>query len=54
MANGARKVAVIGAGDFFIPARKLFKKTGFTVCEPFAHYKKDINSVYLTMLIEDI
>ena len=43
-----------GASDFFIPARKLFKKTGFTVCEPFAHYKKDINSVYLTMLIDDI
>ena len=43
-----------GAGDFFVPARKLFKKTGFTVCEPFAHYKKDINSVYLTMLINDI
>ena len=43
-----------GAGDFFIPARKLFKKTGFEVCEPFAHYKEDINSVYLTMLIEDI
>ena len=43
-----------GAGDFFIPARKLFKKTGFTVCEPFAHYKEDINSVYLTMLIDDI
>ncbi len=43
-----------GAGDFFLPARKLFEKTGFTVCEPFAHYKKDINSVYLTMLIDDI
>ena len=43
-----------GAGDFFIPARKLFKKSGFTVCEPFAHYKKDINSVYLTKLINDI
>tara|TARA_Y100001958_G_C20844236_1_gene289473 strand:- start:81 stop:548 length:468 start_codon:yes stop_codon:yes gene_type:complete len=41
-----------GAGDFFIPARKLFKKTGFTKCEPFAHYKEDINSVYLTMLID--
>ena len=42
-----------GAGDFFTPARKLFRKTGFTVCEPFAHYKKDVNSVYLTMLIDD-
>ena len=43
-----------GAGDFIIPARKLFKKTGFIVCKPFAHYKKDINSVYLSMLIDDI
>ena len=43
-----------GAGDFFIPARKLFKKAGFIECEPFAHYKEDINSVYLTMLINDI
>ena len=43
-----------GSSDFFIPARKLFKKTGFTVCEPFAHYKVDVNSVYLTMIIDDI
>ena len=43
-----------GAGSFFTPARKLFRKAGFTICEPFAHYKEDINSVYLTMLIEDI
>ena len=41
-----------GAGDFFVAARKLFKKSGFTVCEPFAHYKKDVNSVYLTKLID--
>ena len=40
-----------GAGDFFIPARKLFKSCGFEPCEPFAHYKKDVNSVYLTKLI---
>ena len=40
-----------GAGDFFIPARKLFKSCGFETCEPFAHYKEDINSVYLTKLI---
>ena len=58
--NEARKLKIkrlsieTGAGDFFIPARKLFKKTGSTVCEPFAHYKEDINSVYLTMLIDDI
>ena len=58
--NEAKKLKIkrlsieTGAGDVFIPARKLFNKTGFTVCEPFAHYKQDINSVYLTMLIEDI
>ena len=43
-----------GAGVFFIPARRLFKKTGFVACEPFAHYKEDVNSVYLTKLIDDI
>ena len=58
--NEAKKLKIkrlsieTGAGDFFIPARKLFKKTGFIVCEPFAHYKEDFNSVYLTKLIEDI
>ena len=28
-----------GAGDFFKPARKLFKKCDFEPCTPFAHYK---------------
>tara|TARA_Y100000591_G_C21553896_1_gene555064 strand:- start:61 stop:528 length:468 start_codon:yes stop_codon:yes gene_type:complete len=49
-----KKISIeTGAGDFFIPARKLFKKAGFIVCEPFAHYKEDINSVYLTKLIDN-
>ena len=58
--NEAKKLKIkrlsieTGAGDFFIPARKLFKKAGFIVCEPFAHYKEDTNSVYLTMLIDNI
>ena len=42
-----------GAGDFFIPARKLFDKCGFEICEPFAHYRKDINSIYLTKTISN-
>ena len=42
-----------GAGNFFLPARKLFKHCGFEECEPFAHYKKDINSVYLTKIINN-
>ena len=58
--NEAKKLKIkrlsieTGAGDFFIPARKLFRKAGFIECEPFAHYKEDINSVYLTKLIDDI
>ena len=40
-----------GAGEFFSAARKLFNKCGFVTCEPFAHYKKDINSVYMSKLI---
>ena len=42
-----------GAGKFFEPARKLFKKCDFIPCEPFAHYKKDKNSIYLTKLINN-
>ena len=42
-----------GAGDFFIPARKLFKNCGFEICEPFAHYKEDLNSVYLAKIINN-
>ena len=41
-----------GAGKFFDPARKLFKKCDFTPCKPFAHYKEDVNSIYLTKLID--
>ena len=40
-----------GAGSFFEPARKLFKKCNFKPCKPFAHYKVDKNSIYLTKLI---
>ncbi len=42
-----------GAGVFFTPARKLFIRSGFKVCEPFSHYKKDVNSVYMSMLINN-
>ena len=52
--NISRLSIETGAGDFFIPARKLFKQCGFEPCKPFAHYKEDINSVYLTKLINNI
>ena len=46
--NISRLSIETGAGDFFKPARKLFKQCGFEICGPFAHYKEDKNSVYLT------
>ena len=57
--NKAKKLEIkrisieTGAGKFFEPARKLFKKCNFEACEPFAHYKKDVNSLYLTKLINN-
>ena len=41
-----------GAGNFFKPARELFILCGFKTCEPFAHYKKDVNSVYMSAIIK--
>ena len=40
-----------GSGKFFAPARRLFDKCGFKPCQPFAHYKKDVNSLYLSKLL---
>ena len=49
---GIKKISVeTGAGNFFSPARKLFINYGFTECEPFAHYKHDINSKYYNLSI---
>jgi len=42
-----------GAGSFFDPARKLFKNCNFRPCKPFAHYKEDVNSIYLSKLIDN-
>ena len=42
-----------GTGNFFTPARKLFDKCGFKVCEPFAHYKKDPNACYMSLLLSN-
>ena len=42
-----------GAGNFFLPAKKLFNSCGFKPCLPFAHYKDDINSLYFTKLLDN-
>ena len=49
---GIKRISIeTGAGKFFEPARRLFKKCNFIPCKPFAHYKDDENSIYLTKLI---
>ena len=59
LVNEARKLDIkqlsleTGAGNFFLYARKLFTKCGFKTCDPFAHYEKDVNSVYMSMLINN-
>ena len=48
--SNVKRISVeTGSGDFFVPARKLFKKCGFEPCKPFAHYKEDPNSCYFSL-----
>jgi putative acetyltransferase len=57
--NEAKKLKInklsieTGAGEFFLPARRLFDNCGFKPCPPFAHYKEDVNSLYLTKLLDN-
>ena len=37
-----------GSGEYFAPARGLYEKFGFAVCEPFADYVVDPNSYFMT------
>ena len=49
-----KKISIeTGSGSFFTPARKLFNNCGFKPCPPFAHYREDINSLYLTKLLDN-
>jgi putative acetyltransferase len=40
-----------GAGDFFQPARTLYQRFGFQLCEPFADYQPDPNSVHMALTL---
>ncbi len=42
-----------GAGNFFVPARKLFRNCGFKDCDPFDEYKKNHDSCYMTIDINN-
>ncbi|MEO3860188.1 GNAT family N-acetyltransferase [Acrocarpospora sp. B8E8] len=37
-----------GSDDFFLPARRLYEKFGFDYCEPFADYRLDPYSAFMT------
>lgn len=41
-----------GPQDFFIPARKLYERYGFENCGPFADYKEDPYSVFMTRVMD--
>lgn len=49
-ARGFRRVSLeTGSMPFFEPARRLYLKHGFSVCPPFAGYRPDPNSVFMTL-----
>ena len=37
-----------GSGSYFEPAHALYRKCGFTTCPPFAGYREDPNSAFMT------
>lgn len=41
-----------GSEEFFRPARRLYERFGFEYCEPFADYRPDPNSVFMTRLLQ--
>lgn len=47
----ARLSLETGSYDFFAPARALYAKHGFAYCEPFAQYREDPNSVFMTKVL---
>ena len=39
--------------DAFEPARSLYLRAGFSVCEPFGDYRASPNSVYLMIRLDE-
>jgi putative acetyltransferase len=37
-----------GSWAYFQPARALYRKQGFVECPPFADYREDPNSIFMT------
>ena len=48
--RGYRAVSLeTGSQEFFAPARRLYARHGFRPCPPFADYRPDPNSVFMTL-----
>ncbi|WGF90070.1 GNAT family N-acetyltransferase [Marinivivus vitaminiproducens] len=49
---GMRRLSLeTGSWDHFRPARTLYGKHGFVACPPFADYRPDPNSVFMTLAL---
>ena len=49
-ARGYRRLSLeTGSMSAFAPARALYERFGFTYCDPFADYREDPNSVFMTL-----
>ncbi len=42
-----------GSWDYFAPARELYRRCGFRECAPFADYRPDPNSVFMTLELRE-
>lgn len=50
--RGIRRLALeTGTEEYFLPARALYAKHGFSPCAPFADYTEDPNSAYYTLAL---
>lgn len=51
-AEGLTRISLeTGSFDHFAPARRLYARHGFTDCPPFADYRPDPNSVFMTLAL---
>ena len=52
MTRGYERLSLeTGSMDAFLPAHKLYQSFGFGFCKPFANYKEDPNSVFMTLTL---
>jgi putative acetyltransferase len=42
-----------GSAPYFVPAIRLYDKFGFVPCPPFADYKEDPHSVFMTKVLDE-